>query len=355
MLAVIDTGLVTTKAAAMVGSSILEASYPSSVVRGLVGEQAGGIYCIGKTPANFQFYSVLSQPYGLIPVSGQHFREPTSTQRRVLIEHALDKLGLKGKADVILTQPAPSLFAGGEDLTGRLREAEAALLKMPVSAIEGSGRPSAPSWKLNQVTASVEAVWGLYDLAISSGAAAQDDLSEFTSNRVRVGATVAVVDFGATGTRVHYVEWTGELLPTLVMTRYHESTYGTEAVIAQIDARLIDRHGYRDVIDLPQLRTHPVIIVAGAKVDVADLVKDSVQAAADLILAAGFNQLREEVSSGAVDHVLCVGGGAHVFASLIADSVPADAILTATDPCMAPVRGLLKVRSVSLGTGGGRS
>lgn len=356
MLIVIDTGLSTTKAAALIGSQLTTVSYPSSVVRGLVNEQGGGIYCIGRTTTNFQIYSVLERGHGLIAIAPVNFREPTNAKRRVLVEHAIAKLGVKGKTSIILTQPAPILFDGGEDQTARIRDAEGSLLKMAVSVIDpASGRPVPPSWKLQEVTASVEAVWGLYDLALGSGAAALDDLGEFTAARVRVGATVAVVDFGTTGTRVHYVEWTGELLPALVMSRYREMEVGTEVVVAQIEARFAERHRYRDVIDLLQLRTDPTILVAGTRVDVSDLVEASIQAAADQLLAAGLNQLKSEVASGQVDHVLFVGGGAHLFGSCLEGELPPDAILTADDPCLAPVRGLLKVQSVTTGNRGGRS
>ncbi|WP_273886453.1 hypothetical protein, partial [Serratia liquefaciens] len=75
-----------------------------------------------------------------------------------------------------------------------LREAEATLLKMAVSTIDmTSGRPTESVWKLSQVTASPEAVWGIYDLAITSSGAALDDLGEFSRTQVEIGATVAVV------------------------------------------------------------------------------------------------------------------------------------------------------------------
>lgn len=356
MLVVIDTGLATTKAAALIGTRMLDASYPSAVVRGLVSEQAGGVYCMGKTTANFQVYSALAQEQGLFAITQTNFRDPENAKRRVLVEHALAKLGARGKTSIILTQPAPLLFAGGENHTASLREAEASLLKMAVSIIEpDSGQPAAPAWKLNEVTAAVEAVWGLHDLALTPGGAALDNLGEFTRNRVKAGATVAVVDLGATGTRVHYVEWTGELLPDLVMSRYRECALGTEEVITQIDARLVERHGYRDVIDLPGLRTDPTLNLAGTRVDVSDLVQDGIKAAAARIMSAGLNQLHAEVASHEVDHVLFVGGGAHVLADLLADGLRPGSVLVAENPCMAPVRGLLKLRAASAGSGGGRS
>jgi len=355
MLIVIDTGLASTKAAAMVGQAVRGVSFSSSVVRGLIGEQAGGVYCLGKTTNNFQIYSALAQDYGVFPVGAANFREPSNAKRRVLIEHAMAQLSVTGKTNVILTQPAPILFSGGDDQTSRVREAETSLLKMPVGTIDpASGRPVASKWKLHQATASVETAWAIYDLAITSPAAAQNDLVEFTEDRVRVGAVLAVVDFGATGTRVHYVEWTGELLPTLVVSRYHEFGLGTEEVVSQIDQRLVERHSYRDVIDVPQLRTDPTILVAGTRIDVSDLVDDAIRETASHMLAAGLDQLKGEVEAGEVDHVLFVGGGARVLGGIVADQLPSGAVLAVENPEQAPVRGLLKARA-SNGNGGGRS
>lgn len=355
MLIVIDTGLASTKAAALVGQTVRGVSFSSSVVRGLIGEQAGGVYCLGKTTNNFQIYSALAQDYGVFPVGAANFREPSNAKRRVLIEHAMTKLSVTGKTNVILTQPAPILFCGGEDQTNRVREAETSLLKMPVGTIDpASGRPASSKWKLHQATASVETVWAIYDLAIKSPATTQDDLVEFTEDRVRVGATVAVVDFGATGTRIHYVEWTGELLPTLVMSRYHEFGLGTEEAVSQIDQRLVERHGYRDVIDIPRLRTDPTILAAGTRVDVSDLVDESIREAVSLMRASGLDQLKGEVEAGEVDHVLFVGGGARIFGGIVAEQFPSGAVLDMENPEQAPVRGLLKARA-SNGGGGGRS
>lgn len=356
MLIVIDTGLSTTKVAGLIGNRLLEASYPSIVVRGIVNEQAGGVYCIGKSPTNFQIYSVLAYEQGLFPTIPNSFRDPANARRRILVEHAMAKLGVKGKTNIILTQPAPWLFPGGEDKTGELREAEATLLKMAVSTIDmTSGRPTESVWKLSQVTASPEAVWGIYDLAITSSGAALDDLGEFSRTQVEIGATVAVVDFGATGTRVHYVEWTGEPLPTLEMSRYREFPLGVATVIDEIDARLVDRHRYRDVIDLPKLRHDPSIIVAGARTDVAELIEESARAVGDMLLDVGLDQLHGEVQAKTVDHVLFVGGGTYVLGGIVAENLPADAVLSVPDPCMAPARGLLKARTASATNGGGRS
>ena len=356
MLVVIDTGLATTKVAALVGNQMLGDSYPSAVVRGIVSEQAAGVYCIGKTTANFQIYSVLARKHGLFPTNPSSFRDPANARRRVLVEHAMAKIDIKGKTNVILTQPATALFSGGEDNTAKLREAEATLLKMAVSTIGmTSGRPVQSAWKLGQITTSPEAVWGIYDLAITSSEAALDDLGEFTRNHVEVGATIAVVDLGVTGTRVHYVEWTGEPLPTLEMSRYREFPIGVETVIAEIDARLVEQHGYRDVIDLPSLATDPTIIVAGARTDVAELIAGSARAVGVMLMNAGLDQLKAEIEAKTVDHVLFVGGGTHVLGGIVAEGLPADAVLSVADPSMAPVRGLLKARTASAANGGGRS
>lgn len=356
MLVVIDTGLATTKVAGLIDGQLVWASYPSAVVRGIVHEQAAGVYCIGKSTANFQIYSVLAPEHGLFPTNPNSFRDPANARRRVLIEHAMARLDIKGKTNVILTQPAMDLFSGGGDNTAQLRDAEATLLKMAVSTIGmASGRPTPSVWKLGQVTTSPEAVWGIYDLAITSSGAALDDLGEFTRDHVEVGATVAVVDLGATGTRVHYVEWTGEPLPTLEMSRYREFPIGVETVTGEIDARLVELHGYRDVIDLPRLATDPTIIVAGARTDVAELVEGSARAVSVRLMNAGLDQLQAEFEAKSVDHVLFVGGGTHVLGGIVAENLPADAVLSVTDPCMAPVRGLLKARTASAANGGGRS
>lgn len=356
MLIVIDTGLATTKIAGQVDGELSCLSYPSAVVRGIVNEQAAGVYCIGKSTANFQIYSVLAQTQGLFPTNPSSFRDPANARRRVLVEHAMAMLDIKGKANVILTQPATALFPGGDDNTAQLRAAEANLLKMAVSTIGmASGRPAPSAWKLGQVTAAVDAVWGIYDLAITSSGAAMDDLGEFTRDQVGIGATVAVVDLGATGTRVHYVEWTGEPVPDLAMSRYREFPIGVETVTAEIDARLVEQHGYRDVIDLPRLATDPSIIVAGVRTDISELIEGSARTVGDMLMKAGLDQLQGEVEAKTVDHVLCVGGGTHVLGGIVAEGLPADAVLSVVDPCMAPVRGLLKARTASAANGGGRS
>lgn len=354
MLIVIDTGLATTKAAALVGGQVRGVGFSSSVVRGLIGEQAGGVYCVGKTTTNFQIYSVLAKEWGVFSVGASNFREPTNSKRRILVEHAMTKLAVTGKTDVILTQPAPVIFAGGENLTDRVRDLEALMLRMPVSAIDpASGRPAPSRWKLSNMWPSVEAVWALYDLAISSPVAALNDLGEFTSSKVQAGSVVAVVDIGATGTRVHYAEWTGELLPSLEVGRYVEFAMGVEEVVAQIDRRLVERHGYRDVIDLPLLRTDPSIIVAGASINVGDLVQEAVEATATGLMESGLDQLREEVERGDVSHVLFIGGGARVLGEVVMGKFPKAQVLVSERPEQAAVRGLLKARTVP--HGGGRS
>lgn len=356
MLVVIDTGLATTKIAGQVGNKMLGASFPTSVVRGIVNEQAAGVYCIGKSTANFQIYSVLAQAHGLFSVNPNSFRDPTNSRRRVLVEHAMAVLGIKGKTSVILMQPATAFYSDGEDHSAQLGEAETSLLKMAVSTIAAaSGRPAPSSWKLGSVAASPEAVWGIYDLAISSSEAAMDDLGEFTRDHVEVGATVAVVDLGATGTRVHYIEWTGQLLPTMDVKRYREFEFGVDAVLGEIDARLVEQHGYRDVIDLPKLAIDPSIIVAGVRTDLSELIDGSARAVGVMLQKAGLDQLQAEVEAKTVDHVLFVGGGAHVLGSIVAEGLPADVVLSVADPCMAPVLGLLKARTASAANGGGRS
>jgi hypothetical protein len=354
MLIVVDTGLTTTKAAAVVAGHVRSVAFSSSVVRGLVGQQAGGVYCSGKTTASFQIFSVLAKEWGVFPLGAAGFRDRTNLKRRILIEHAMTKLAIEGKTEVILTQPAPIIFAEGEDQTERVRGDEAALLKLPVSAIDpSSGQPITSRWKLANTWPSVEAIWAIYDLAISSQAAALDDLGEFTRSKVAEGSIVAVVDIGATGTRVHYAEWTGELLPSLEIGRYVEIALGTDEAAAQIDRRLVERHGYRDVIDLPTLRTDPTIMVAGAPVDVSDLVAASIEATAASLLESGLAHLREEVERGQVSHVLFVGGGVRILGDAVMGQFPQAKVLVSDRPEQAAVRGLLKARTVP--DGGGRS
>ncbi|MCX8500921.1 MAG: hypothetical protein ORO03_04425, partial [Alphaproteobacteria bacterium] len=136
MLVVIDTGVSTTKVAAMVNGSMVCFRYPSAVLRGIANEQAGGVYCIGKTTANFQIYSVLADGNGVISTSAQGFRDPANPRRRILLEHALAKVAIVGKTNIILTQPAHVIFRGGENHTDTLRDIEANLLRMSVSRID---------------------------------------------------------------------------------------------------------------------------------------------------------------------------------------------------------------------------
>lgn len=137
---------------------------PLPALRGLASEQAGGVYCIGKTTANFQIYSVLADGDGVVATSPAcGFRDPANPRRRVLLEHALSKAGIVGKANIILTQPATVIFRDGENHNDDLRDIEATLLRMSVSRIDPvSGRPIPAAWKLNQVTASVDAIWAIY-------------------------------------------------------------------------------------------------------------------------------------------------------------------------------------------------
>ena len=354
MLVVIDTGVSSTKVAAMVNGSMVCFRYPSAVLRGIASDQAGGVYCIGKTTANFQIYSVLSSGDGVISTSPDGFRDPANPRRRVLLEHAVSQSGIVGKANLILTQPAHVIFRDGENHTDDLRDIEASLLRMSVSRIDPvSGRPISAAWKLNQVTASVEAIWAIYDLEGISGRAAQDTLGEFDPEFIEVGKTVAVVDIGTTNTRVHYVEWTGEAMPTLLTSRYREIPVGIEALIEQVDGLLVERHGFRDVIDLPQLRADPSIMVAGVRTDVSELVDDAVQTVAEELMSSGLDQLMSEVEAGTVDHILFVGGGAEVLGGIASKKMTPGVVLTVADPSLAPVRGLMKVRAVM--AGGGRS
>lgn len=354
MLVVIDTGVATTKVAAMVNGSMICFRYPSAVLRGLASEQAGGVYCIGKTTANFQIYSVLADGDGVISTSLDRFRDPANPRRRVLLEHAISQSGIVGKANLILTQPAPVIFRDGENHTDALRDIEANLLRMSVSRIDPvSGRPIPAAWRLNQVTASVEAIWAVYDLEGMPVGAAKDSHSEFDQDLIEVGKTVAVVDIGAATSRVHYVEWTGEAMPTLHSSRYREILVGVEALIEQVDGLLVERHGFRDVIDLPQLRADPSIMVAGVRTDVSELVDEAVRTVAEELMSSGLDQLMSEVEAGTVDHVLFVGGGAETLGGIASEKLAPGVILTVADPSLAPVRGLMKVRAAL--AGGGRS
>lgn len=353
MLIVVDTGRVTTKAAAMIDGEIAQVSFPSAAPRGLIHDNAAGVYSIGKPSAAFQIYSVLARTQGIIPVPELSYLAPDNHYRRVLIEHAMVRLGAKGATNIILTRPAPDLFPDGEDCTSERREGEAQLLKMVVATITApSERPAPSPWKLGQVTVSPETVWAIYDLAISSMGAAKDDLAEFARNHVEVGATVAVVDFGAHETRVHYVEWTGEALPIMDLNRYRIVGIGTQHVADVIDGRFEVAHGYCDVIDLCRLFADPTITLAGVKTDVAELIGASAREVAGVMMKAGLDHLKAEVEAKTVDHVLMVGGGAHVLGGIVAEGLPADAVLAVADPCMAPVRGLLKARAASAGEGG---
>ncbi|WP_299592543.1 hypothetical protein [uncultured Tateyamaria sp.] len=354
MLVVIDTGLATTKVATMDGNVVKADAFASAVVRGLIGRQAGGVYCLGQTTKNFQIYSVLACEYGVFPIRADGFRDPSNTFRRVLVEHAMNSLSVTGETSLILTQPAPLLFSGGEDQAATLGDVERSLLRMEIGSIDpSSGLPSASKWKLREVAASVETAWAIYDLAIYSPASAREDLERFTKDHVSVDAIVAIVDIGATGTRIHYVEWTGELLPTLVMSQYHESGCGTEELAAQIDRRFVETHGYRDVIDVPELCQDPTIFVAGARTDVSDLVDDAVSATVDHLNGECLDRLKAEVASGDVGHVLFVGGGAHTLGKAAAQDLPGHVVLKVDQPEQAGVRGLLKVRASN--DRGGRS
>lgn len=354
MLVVIDTGASTTKVAAMVNGAMICFRYPSAVLRGIASEQAGGVYCIGKTTANFQIYSVLADGDGVVATSLDGFRDPANPRRRVLLEHALSKAGIVGKANIILTQPATVIFRDGENHTDDLRDIEATLLRMSVSRIDPvSGRPIPAAWKLNQVTASVDAIWAIYDLEGLKSRAAKDSLGEFDQDLIEAGKIVAVVDIGAASTRVHYVEWTGEAMPTLHSSRYREISVGVEALIEQVDGLLVERHGFRDVIDLPQLRADPSIMVAGVRIDVAELVEEAVRTVDEELMASGLDQLIGEVEAGTVDHVLFVGGGAKVLGGIASEKLVPSIILSVKDPSLAPVRGLMKVRAAL--AGGGRS
>ena len=73
-----------------------------------------------------------------------------------------------------------------------------------------------------------------------------------------------------------------------------------------------------------------------------------------MLLTAGLDQLKSEVDAKIIDHVLFVGGGTHVLGGFIAETLPAGAVLSVADPCMAPVRGLLKARMAMAADGGGR-
>lgn len=351
MLIVIDTGLATTKAAVMAGAEISAVSFSSSVVRGLIGEQAGGVYCIGKTTNNFQIFSALAQEHGVFPVGAGGFRDKTNGKRRVLIEHAMTLLGAMGQTNLILTQPALAIFNAGENQTDRIRLDEAELMKMPVCQLDPkTEKATAPKWKIGEVSVSVEAAWAVYDLAITTPADAETELRNFTSE-VGEGAVIAVVDIGATGSRIHYVEWTGELLPTLVMSRYTEFAIGSDEVVSQLDERLVARHKYHDVLDLPALVSTPVVQLAVGEVGISDLIEEATSVAASRLNVAGFSRLVDEVNSGEVARVLLVGGGSRVLGPSLEAQLDPSVILKVANPEQAGVRGLLKARASADGAG----
>lgn len=354
MLVAIDTGLTTTKVAALTdGGELVTRRFPSSVARGLVGEQGAGVYCIGRTQPNFQLYSVLARAEGLFPIADRGFRESVNARRRVLIEHGVRSVGATGKIALVLTHPVADYYRDGVDNRGALEGIEQSLLKMQVAPVDpAAGRPVKSAWSAAEVTVSPESVWAVYDLAISSPATAQHDLAAFEGFGTGLGAVIAMVDFGSTGTRISCVEWTSEPVPTVLSSRSRQIPIGGAAVAEAVEQSLIDCLGYRDFVDLVALSADPAVAVSGERVDATAAIEEATRGVFDQILGAGLASLAEDVASGAVQFVLFVGGASHLLGRFAREALPPQAVLDSRDPSVAPVRGLLKARAAL--SGGGR-
>jgi hypothetical protein len=354
MLIAIDTGLTTTKVATLSPDGITVAAFASTVVRGLVGEQGAGVYCTGRSQAAFQFYSVLSQECGLFPLSARGFRDPTSARRRVLVEHAMSVAKAAGKTALVFTQPVANYYRDGIDHHEAIEHDERTMMKMPVTTVDAlSGRTVRATWAIKELAVSPESVWSIYDLAINDPSTARDDLAAFDHPQLGADAVIAIADFGATGTRVNFIEWSGDPVPTLLASRSREVSIGGAHVADELERRLIEAHGYRDVIDLVAMRSDPTVMIAGKRVDISAEIEASEKAVFEKLRVAEFEGLAAEVERGDVQAIMLVGGASHLFGAMAKELFPADRLLETPDPIYSPVRGLLKSRA-ALKNGGGR-
>lgn len=142
-------------------------------------------------------------------------------------------------------------------------------------------------------------------------------------------------------------------MPTLHSSRYREIPVGVEALIEQVDGLSVERHGFRDVIDLPQLRDDPSIMVAGVRIDVAELVEEAVRTVDEELMVPGAGSADRRGRGRHRRSRPLVGGGAKVLGGIASEKLAPGIILSVEDPSLAPVRGLMKVRAAL--AGGGRS